>query len=178
MVEAARDALDDARFAFDHFDAQSIPRDDASFNAVVANHMLYHVPDRDRALAELRRVLRPDGVLFAATNGSGAMRELNDLVVRFAPRAHRHNSEFADRFGLETGAAQLAKHFETVRTERYEDALRVTETEPLLAYIRSTWSEDEVAGEPEAAMRAHVDACIARDGAFRIAKSAGVFVAK
>ncbi len=35
---------------------------------VLANHMLYHVPDLDRALAEIRRVLKPTGVLIAATN--------------------------------------------------------------------------------------------------------------
>ena len=28
------------------------------FDVVVANHMLYHVPDPDRAIAELARVVR------------------------------------------------------------------------------------------------------------------------
>src|SRR5207249_3671752 len=50
-------------------DAESLPWDDGSFDAVIANHMLYHVPDLDRALSDFVRVLRPGGRLFAATNG-------------------------------------------------------------------------------------------------------------
>ena len=50
-------------------DAQDLPFDDGTFDVVVANHMLYHVPDPRRAAAEFARVLRPGGVLLAATNG-------------------------------------------------------------------------------------------------------------
>src|SRR4051794_3247217 len=35
-------------------DAQSLPCPDRAFDAVIANHMLYHVPDRARAYAEVR----------------------------------------------------------------------------------------------------------------------------
>lgn len=40
---------------------------DASFDAVVAANVLHLVPDLDGALASLRRVLRPQGVLIAPT---------------------------------------------------------------------------------------------------------------
>jgi len=49
-------------------DAQWLPFADASFDCILAMHMLYHVPDRDLAIAEMRRVLRPGGVLLALTN--------------------------------------------------------------------------------------------------------------
>ena len=42
-------------------DAQSLPFEDASFDAVMCVSMLHHVDDRPRALAEQRRVLRPGG---------------------------------------------------------------------------------------------------------------------
>ena len=44
-------------------DVQDLPFPDASFDAVIANHMLFHVEDRPRALGEIVRVLRPDGRL-------------------------------------------------------------------------------------------------------------------
>ncbi len=42
-------------------DLHSLPYDDASFDAVLANHVLEHVADDARALAEIHRVLRPGG---------------------------------------------------------------------------------------------------------------------
>src|SRR5579884_2810231 len=63
-------------------DAQAIPCADDAFDVVVADHMLYHVPDRPRALAEFRRVLRPGGWLLAATNGMAHLRELDELLCR------------------------------------------------------------------------------------------------
>jgi ubiquinone/menaquinone biosynthesis C-methylase UbiE len=43
--------------------ADSVPADDGSFDAAVVSLMLCSVPDQERALGELRRVLRPGGEL-------------------------------------------------------------------------------------------------------------------
>ena len=56
----------------------SDPYDDASFDAVIANHMLFHVPDRAKALAEMRRVLRPGGKLYTSTMGETHKKTLRD----------------------------------------------------------------------------------------------------
>jgi SAM-dependent methyltransferase len=42
-------------------DLTSLPYPDADFDVVIANHVLEHVADESRALAEIRRVLRPGG---------------------------------------------------------------------------------------------------------------------
>ncbi len=57
-------------------DVQVLPFADGSFDCALAAWMLYHVPDLERALAELRRVLRPGGRLVAITNGDRGMAEL------------------------------------------------------------------------------------------------------
>jgi ubiquinone/menaquinone biosynthesis C-methylase UbiE len=56
MVEKAQAALAGApmEVEFRVIDAQSIPYGDGVFDRVVANHMLYHVPDRKKALARSR----------------------------------------------------------------------------------------------------------------------------
>lgn len=45
-------------------DAMQLPFDDGAFDAVVCQFGVMFFPDRIRALAEARRVLRPDGVLL------------------------------------------------------------------------------------------------------------------
>ena len=97
-------------------DAQELPFEDDSFDVVVANHMLYHVPDRPRALDELARILRTDGVLMAATNGprhleqvSKASREVfgwatMDFVDRRFGRSTRRRSPRMSRSPTWNGA--------------------------------------------------------------------------
>lgn len=43
-------------------DAQDLPFDDGSFDAVTCNFGIMHIPDQPRALSEVARVLKPGGV--------------------------------------------------------------------------------------------------------------------
>jgi SAM-dependent methyltransferase len=81
MVELARRRGVDARVG----DAQDLPFDDGEFDCAVAAWMLYHVPDVDRAIAELARVLRPGGRLVAVTNSQGHLAEIYDLLGQERP---------------------------------------------------------------------------------------------
>jgi ubiquinone/menaquinone biosynthesis C-methylase UbiE len=45
--------------------------------------MLYHVPDRKKALSEINRVLKRDGTFHAAANGARHIAELRDMVKKF-----------------------------------------------------------------------------------------------
>ncbi len=77
MVELARGRGIEA----DVGDVQDLGRfGDESFDCAVAAWMLYHVPDLERGLAELARVLRPGGRLVAVTNAPDHLREVDELV--------------------------------------------------------------------------------------------------
>ena len=78
MVADAQQNLRERTHAnkFAVMDAQSIEFEDKYFDAVVANHMLYHVPDRMKTFLEIRRVLRTGGHLYATTNGRTHLKEL------------------------------------------------------------------------------------------------------
>jgi SAM-dependent methyltransferase len=61
-------------------DVQDLPFADEAFDCVVAAWMLYHVPDIEQGLAEIRRVLEPAGRLVVVTNAQEHLRELSDLI--------------------------------------------------------------------------------------------------
>jgi ubiquinone/menaquinone biosynthesis C-methylase UbiE len=175
MVEQARANLAGVphSFRFEQGDVQTLPFATASFDAVVANHMLYHVADLSQGLAEIARVLKVGGKLFAATNGETHMYELRQLLNAFEPTFSLDRGHFP--FTLENGADLLAPHFARVELRRYESALAVTEAAPLVAYILSTEvippeRRDELTTLVEDTLRAH-------GGLFRIQKSTGLFVA-
>lgn len=48
-------------------DMMDMPFGEASFDFVIANHVLEHVPDLDKALREIHRVLRPGGYAILQT---------------------------------------------------------------------------------------------------------------
>ena len=149
--------------------AESLPLPDDSVDAVLANHMLYHV-DRDRALPELHRVLRPGGRLFATTNGTANMRELRELLRATTD----YEATYLDAFSLENGPDQLTRQFDAVRVDEREAALHVPDLEPLVAYTASLPG----VGEPEVADFAALAAERLADGPLRIQKSMGMLVAE
>lgn len=165
MLEAARAVLGD-RAEYRVADAQELPFADQSFDVVLASHMLYHVPDRPKAFGEIQRVLAPGGVFHAATNGNGHLQELGDLTADWLA-FDRH----VKAFGLESGPPQLEPFFVDLHVERVDAELRITEVEPVLAYLRSSERYD---GRDIADEQAAVEAAIARDGVFRVATTAGV----
>lgn len=176
MVEQARQRLEPLRhpIRFEVIDAQSIPFDSQGFDGVIANHMLYHVPDRDRALAEISRILEPAGRFYASTVGQAHLREIADLVTRFAPGLSMWGERPTDSFTLENGAAQLERWFGEVTLTRYEDALLVTEPDALVDYILS--GKMELSGDEREAFPAFVGEELQRAGStFYVTKDSGMF---
>ncbi len=178
MLEQAQRNLATARHAF-HFqqiDAQNIPFPDNTFDAVIANHMLYHVPDQLQVLTEIYRVLRNNGCILAATNGQRHMRELYALMQRFDPAStFGWRGQTHELFSLDNGQIELELIFQSVQVRRYEDALEVTEAAPLVDYIMSMSSS-----EPARARRSDLHDFISRElaetGAIHIGKDSGLFI--
>jgi ubiquinone/menaquinone biosynthesis C-methylase UbiE len=177
MLAEARANLDGAHpFAFEQADAQALPFAHASFDAVIANHMLYHVPDRAKAFAEIRRVLRPAGRFYAATNGEAHMREMHNLARQFDPRIGLWRQPGDQTFTIEQAQSELSHFFSAVLLHHYESALVVTEAKPLVAYIASM-ADANLTGARRTEFTQLVEQRIAADGAIHITKDTGLFEA-
>jgi SAM-dependent methyltransferase len=182
MLEAARVNLQELQHTFRYriVDAQDMPFEDNSFDAVIANHMLYHVPDRFRALSEIRRVIKPGGPLYATTFGEQHMAEMWALVHPFAPHLLEHRPDTVWGFTLENGASQLARFFGDVKRIDYESDLAITDAEAVIAYLRSTKTLNnfDMTDIVTAHIRERINAAIGERGAFHITKATGMFIAK
>jgi SAM-dependent methyltransferase len=187
VVEAKRNLGNSRRFAFRVADVQELPFEGGIFDAVVANHMLYPVPNRPRAFSEIARVLREGGMLYAATNGMKHLREFVGMV-RILDPTHRSESIATDLpgFSLENGAGQLSPWFPEVSLRRYEDALIVTEAKALVDFLLSTIAAQAASKrlptdefrERVSELTKFLERQLASHGAIRVTKEAGMFLAR
>ena len=122
MVELARAGGVAAEVA----DVQDLPFADGNFDVAVAAWMLYHVPDRDRAVSELARVLRPGGRLVATTNSLLHLHELRELVG---------SGRSTIAFSRESGGELLARHFTRVEREDIDGELEFADRAEVEEYV-------------------------------------------
>jgi SAM-dependent methyltransferase len=113
-------------------DVQELPFADGGFDAAVAAWMLYHVPDLDRGLGELARVLKRGGRLVAVTNSVEHLRELWDL-------AGRDTAVRRFTFRSENGEETLRRHF--ARVERRDASGWVTMDDATMRRFAASWED-------------------------------------
>jgi SAM-dependent methyltransferase len=181
MVRAARER---ARGPVMCGDAQQLPFRDASFDAVLAPHMLYHVDDRTAAIGELRRILKADGRCVAVTNSDRCHSELVDLVEGVVGHGWRLKRPADVRFSLENGAEQLRAGFGRVeRVDAPFGVVLVRDAAALGDYVASVGDHYEAEVVQWTTWDAVVTECrkrasrvIATRGHFEISSRVGAFV--
>ncbi|MCW5849440.1 MAG: class I SAM-dependent methyltransferase [Anaerolineae bacterium] len=168
--------------------ALALPFPAATFDVVMANHMLYHVPDIPAALAEAHRVLKPDGLFIAATNGANTMPQIDQVhQAAYARLGLPAPDDYAGhristRFNLDSGRAPIEAVFGQVSVVRHADAFDFPTAEPFLRYYATlatlTPDDSALAERLLAAVRDEVEAVIAERGMFTVDKPSGAFVAR
>jgi ubiquinone/menaquinone biosynthesis C-methylase UbiE len=118
-------------------DVQQLLAPDASYDVVLALAMLYHVPDLDRALGEVRRVLRPSGSFIAQTIANEHTADL---------RRDAGGDAASVPFSRENGEELLRRHFSTVSRHDLETRAVFPDRATALAYLES--SNEEVDWNP------------------------------
>jgi SAM-dependent methyltransferase len=112
-LRRARERFGD-RVRFVRADGAGMPFRNETIDVVVLNHIYEHVVDADAVLAEIRRVLRPDGIAYLGLGNrlwplephhrlpmlSYLPAGLADAYVRATGRGRRYHERYRTRWGL------------------------------------------------------------------------------
>ena len=174
MLNKAKEMLRDcAGIEYRTIDIQEIPFSECSFDIVIANMMLYHVPDLFLGLREVRRVLKEGGTFYCATFGENGMMEY--IAGLFS--AYHVQTKINDSFTLQNGEDKLKSVFRNVQRLLYEDALEVTDADDMVDYIRSLTGMTDLQKLPDDTIRSVLKQNMP-DGVLRIPKEYGMFIAR
>ncbi|MBN1604001.1 MAG: class I SAM-dependent methyltransferase [Chitinispirillaceae bacterium] len=177
MLDEARKTigeLPDINITYLPGDIQQLNFDDETFDLVIANHMLYHVPDITKGLVEAKRVLKPGGRFFASTFSRNHLRELNRLTELYVKLPKERTS---DRFCLENGYKLVKDVFLNVELRKHDDSLVVTNPDDLIEYILSgTRAKKQLVGDKKDIFKREIYNRFLRESKMFIKKDAGVLL--
>ena len=173
MLETARKNVVSDQVSFARVDIQDIPYPNESFDAVIANMMLYHVPQLHRGLSEVRRVLKKGGSFYCATYGIHGILEyvtklLKDMNV---------SGSIGTGFTLQNGAGILQQHFSQVQRCDREDGLAVTDIEDFADYIYSLSSLTNIDTVPRTVLLSLLESQT-DNGILYVPKEYGMFICR
>ncbi len=157
-------------------DASALPFEEGSFDAVIAMHMLYHLPDPAKGIAEMFRVLKPGGSLVVTTHGAGNMRKMYELTTVFGSPP---SDPAAAAFGFDTADRLMRAQFGNVTMAQHPARLRITEPEDVFLALTS-YPPGDGASEPQLAefRKAIASAFEQGNGVLEVEKQAGLFVSR
>ncbi len=186
MLETARKSIDASitNIAYEVIDLSEYEGKPEAFDRVIANHMLYHIDNRDEAIGKIHSMASPQGMLYCSTIGQNNMREMKELINEFTGNDYysRALGNISDRFSLENGAAQLRKHFGTVEKIEYDDSLEITDAVDLVNYVLSCNDLNPgiqvLPEEQKDEFKKFLDRKMEKTGRIHISKSSGTFIAK
>ena len=136
MLRKSQNALQNGPFLFAQADVESLPFQNQSFKHVVCHFMLYHARSQDRALEEIRRVLRPEGRVGFMTTGSSHMTRLWNVGHEIDP-GFSYSSRMSTPFCEDNALPILQRHFSHIERDAYDNTLRIDDASAVLAYIQS-----------------------------------------
>lgn len=179
MVEqyAKQNEEKNIHFRFAIKDANNLEIEDSGYDLIIANHMLYHVKERQSLFQKVKELLNPEGTFCCTTVGDTHMTELHQLVEKFSPVIEVPFDWVSEGFRLENGEAQLKQVFSKVTMEEQENNLIVDDVDAIYNYVYSyPGNAASILNEHGDRFRAILAKKMEQDGAMFIHKSSGIFL--
>lgn len=139
MIENSKQNLKNSglNFKFQVADAENLKFEKESFDLIIANLIMYHINDKNKALKGISNVLKKNGIFIASTFGKNDMIELYKILYEYLLSIGKILPERKNSFSLENGYDQLKPFFSKVKLLKYKNSLKINEAEPIINYFLS-----------------------------------------
>ena len=120
-------------------DIQRLPFEDGEFDCVVAGWVLYHVVDREQAISECARVLRPGGRFVAPTLDDDNLSDLWEFLSSPSDRSLT--------FSATNGTEQLVPFFARVEARQAHGVVVFPTPDEMRAYVAANMTRAHLAAQ-------------------------------
>ena len=174
MVETTKSVIGNRdNVNYERMDIQNISFKNETFDIVIANMLLHHVNDIDKAISEVNRVLKKGGIFYCATFGENGVVDYLASLFKDVVNQNLENKTFT----LQNGKTFLNRYFDTVEILIYDDELQVTSIDDLVQYIQSLKGISEIGSLEEEIVRNRLESEF-NNGMLIIPKEYGMFIAR
>ena len=182
IIKDAKATILNKPIQFASFDVQQLPLSGQSKDLIIANHMLYHLPDLNSSLSEISRVLRKDGTFICTSNGLNHMTEIATWVQEALDPKKVKKDYLADwevaieGFSVNNGESILNKFFLQVKYFPFEDKLVIDDPMAIVDYLASS-SLYQINEKKQEIIFHHLEKLLERNNKLEVRKESGLFLA-
>lgn len=176
-----KDCIKEKNILIDYqvMDANHLSLQKESYDYIIANHMLYHVKEKENCLQAVKSALKLEGKFFCSTVGKSHLKELYELAEGFDSRIEVHSANITKGFLLENGEAQLKRYFTRIERLDYVSDLLVDSEDAIYNYIYSfPGNTSYILDQRGDEFKDMLSQRIKKEGAIFIQKSAGMFICR
>lgn len=114
-----------------------LPYPDKSFDVIIANHLFMYFDDLPKALKEVERVLKDDGILYCSTIAKDMMKERDLMLKEFDKRISFNQDVLYQRFGYENGKEKLSRYFQDIQLDERIEVYQIKDLDLYYRFILS-----------------------------------------
>lgn len=178
MVDIVREKFNaNSKISFEIADAQNLTFSSQSFDIVIANHTLHHVNNIDLAISEIARVLKPNGVFYATTNGTKGLENYFYEIIQKVSHTNRAFSEPLP-FNLENAHNLLSRHFSKIAKTDFHNSLSITSVADLMEWLEASRDmQPDIDDKLLNKLHNYFDNILQKNGQINIPKEVGLMTA-
>lgn len=158
-----------------------LPYPDKSFDVIIANHIFMYFDDLPKALKEVARVLKDEGILYCSTIAKDMMKERDLMLKDFDQRISFNQDILYQRFGYENGKEKLSHYFEDIQLYERKEVYEITDLDLYYRFILSGKGLSpnlEVLYKKKEQLYEFMKHYLKKNKVFHLTTHAGMFIAK